>query len=88
MRMRSVIKTVALATVLLVVFAGISLASPQASDQSATQDMKDAGHSTKQAAKKTGRKVKRKTKRAAHKAARKTREGAEKVEDKTAPPPQ
>ena len=86
--MRSVTKTIALAIVLLIGMAGSSLASPQTSDQSATQDMKDAGHSTKQAAKKTGRKAKRKAKRAAHKAARKTKEGAEKVEDKTAPPPQ
>jgi len=81
-------KTIGLAIVLFAAVAGSSLASPQTSDQSATQDMKDAGHSTKQATKKTGRRAKRKTKRAAHKAARKTREGAEKVEDKTSPPPQ
>jgi len=57
---------------------------------SAKQDMKDAGHETKQAAKDTGHavkttghKAKRKTKHAAHKAARKTDEGAQKVEEKT-----
>jgi hypothetical protein len=33
-----------------------------------TQDMKDAGNSTKKAAKKTGHKVKKGTKHAAHKA--------------------
>jgi hypothetical protein len=86
--MRFVRNTIGVAIVLFVAMAGSSFGRPQTSDQGATQDMKDAGHSTKQAAKKTGRKTKRKTKRAAHKAARKTREGAEKVEDKTAPRPQ
>jgi hypothetical protein len=63
---------------------------------SAKQDMKDAGHETKDAAKdvghatkttakKTGHKVKKGTKKATHKAAEKTDEGARKVEDKTAP---
>jgi predicted small secreted protein len=59
------------------------------SDQGAGQDIKDAGHSTKQAAKKTGRKVKNTSKKGAHKAAHKTKKGAQKVEDKTtSPPPQ
>lgn len=59
---------------------------------SAKQDMKDAGHETKQAAKDTGHATKKTAKKAghnvkkgAHKAAHKTEEGAQKVEDKTAP---
>jgi predicted small secreted protein len=56
-------------------------------DQGAGQDIKDAGHSTKQAAKKTGHKVKNTTKKGTHKAAHKTKKGAQKVEDKTTPPP-
>lgn len=58
------------------------------SDQGAGQDIKDAGHSTKEATKKTGRKVKNTTKKGTHKAAHKTKKGAQKVEDKTTPPPQ
>jgi hypothetical protein len=65
-------------------------------DQSASQDMKDAGHHTKQAAKhtgsatkktakKTGHTVKSTTKKGVHKTASKTKEGAQKVEDKTQP---
>jgi hypothetical protein len=73
---------------------GISaLALPQA-DQSAKQDMKDAGHATKQAAKdtgsatkktakKTGHEVKKDTKKATNKTAAETKKGAQKVEDKT-----
>jgi hypothetical protein len=53
--------------------------------QGPKQDMKDAGHDTKDAAKKTGRATKKGTKKAAHKTARKTEEGAQKVEDKTQP---
>lgn len=67
---------------LLTLATGIALAQ---TDQGAGQDIKDAGHSTKQAAKKTGRKVKRGTKKGTHKAAVKTRRGAQKVEDKTEP---
>lgn len=59
---------------------------------SAKQDMKDAGHATKDAAKdvghatkKTAKKGARATKRGAHAAAKKTRQGAEKLEDKTNP---
>jgi hypothetical protein len=63
---------------------------------SAKQDMKDAGHETKQAAKdtghatkttakKTGHTVEKDTKKVTHKAAQKTEQGARKVEDKTAP---
>ena len=77
--------------VLLLGLAGLSIAQ-----DSAKQDIKDAGHETKEAAKdtgraakktakKTGHAVKKTTKKAAHKAARKTDEGAQKVEDKTSP---
>jgi ABC-type nickel/cobalt efflux system permease component RcnA len=59
---------------------------------SAKQDMKDAGHETKQAAKdaghatkKTAQKAGHKVKKGTHKAAQKTEEGARKVEDKTSP---
>lgn len=65
-------------------------------DQSAKQDMKDAGHATKTAAKKTGQAtetaakktghaVKKTTKKVVHKGAHETKEGASKVEDKTTP---
>ena len=63
-----------------------------AAQDSAKQDMKDAGHETKEAAKDTGRatkKVAKKTghavKKATHKAAEKTEEGADKVKEKTDP---
>jgi hypothetical protein len=59
-----------------------SLALPL-QDQSAKQDMKDAGRSTEHAAKKTGRSVKRKTKRGVNKSAHSVRKGAGKVEEKT-----
>ena len=73
----------------LFIFTGASLLAAQ---DSATQDMKDAGHETKNAAKDTGRatkkvakKTKRTVKKGTHKAAEKTQEGAEKVKDKTDP---
>lgn len=64
--------------------------------ESAGQDMKDAGHATKQAgkdvghgtataAKKTGDATKTTTKKVVHKGAQKTDEGATKVENKTEP---
>lgn len=81
--MRAIARTM-FALVLLITMAGSWLFAQ--TDQGAGQDIKDAGHSTKEATKKTGRKVKRGTKKATHKAAKKTRHGAEKVEDKTAPP--
>jgi hypothetical protein len=79
--------------VLLVGLMGVSLTAPQ---DSAKQDMKDAGHDTKEAAKdagratqkaakKTGHTVKKTTQSVTHKAAQKTDEGAKKVEDKTKP---
>jgi hypothetical protein len=75
----------------LVLLLGVSFAQ-----DSAKQDIKDAGHETKQAAKdaghatkktakKTGHTIKKNTKKATHKAAQKTDEGARKVEDKTSP---
>jgi hypothetical protein len=54
-------------------------------NKSVKQDVKDAGHSTKEAAKTTGTDVKKGTKKVVHKSAEKTDEGAKKVEDKTAP---
>jgi hypothetical protein len=78
------------AAFLFVSMAGLAFATPQ--DQGAKQDMKDAGHATKEAAedtghatkkvaKKTGHAVKRTTKKAAHK----VKHGAEKVHDKVDP---
>jgi hypothetical protein len=66
---------------------------------SAKQDMKDAGHETKNAAKdvghgtvtatkKTGKAIKHGTKKVVHGAASGTEKGAAKVEGKTATPPQ
>ncbi|MHB1938751.1 MAG: hypothetical protein ACYCOR_19535 [Acidobacteriaceae bacterium] len=68
----------------------------QSTDPGFQQDMKSAGHSTKNAAKDTGngvksgtkktwRSTKHGTKKAAHKTARKTDQGARKVERKTSP---
>ena len=54
-------------------------------DKSATQDVKDAGHSTKEATKKTGHAVKTGTKKVVSKSAAKTAQGADKVADKTKP---
>jgi hypothetical protein len=69
-----------LTVVLSIAMAGTSFALPKQADQSAKQDMKDAGHSTKEAAKdtahatkktakKTGHEVKKTTKKATHKTA-------------------
>jgi predicted small secreted protein len=80
--MRSLGKKLFSALLFLALATGFSVAQ---TDQGAGQDMKDAGHSTKQAAKKTGRKVKHGTKKGTHKAAGKTKQGAQKVEDKTTP---
>jgi hypothetical protein len=87
--------------VFLVATAGASFAVPPQTDQSAKQDMKDAGHDTKNAAQDTGdaskktaqttgHTVKKTSKQVAHKSAQKTQQGAQKVadktEDKTKPP--
>ena len=90
--MRGIAQRVFLSVLLLAGTSAFSFSQ----DSSPKQDMKNAGHETKDAAKdaghatksgtkKTGHAIKRGTKRAAHKSARKTREGAEKVEDKTSP---
>jgi DNA mismatch repair protein MutH len=50
---------------------------------SAKQDMKDAGHETKEAAKDTGHATKKTAKKAGHKVKRGTHKAAKKVEDKT-----
>jgi hypothetical protein len=74
---------------------GLLVGSAAAQD-SASQDMKDAGHATKNAAKdvghgtataakKTGSATKKTTKKVVHKGAQKTDEGATKVEGKTEP---
>jgi hypothetical protein len=79
---------------MLVLLAGLMGAA--FAQDSAKQDMKDAGHETKEAAKdagkatkktakKSGQTIKKDTKKATHKAAKKTDEGAKKVEDKTKP---
>jgi hypothetical protein len=47
------------------------------------QDLKNAGHSTKEAAKSTGKAVKKGTKKTVHAGAKKTRQGAASVERKT-----
>ena len=47
------------------------------------QDLKNAGHSSKEAAKSTGKAIKKGTKKAVHAGAKKTRQGAGKVEQKT-----
>jgi Ni/Co efflux regulator RcnB len=84
------------AVLLAVALAGSALGTAAQDNQSPKQDMKDAGHATKDAAKDTGRAtkktakrtghaVKRTSKKAANKTAEKTRRGAEKVEDKTQP---
>jgi hypothetical protein len=86
------VKRLGFSMLLIVALAGIAISQ----DTGAKQDMKDAGHETKEAAKdtgratkktakKTGHAVKHTTKKVTHKAAEKTDEGAQKVEDKTAP---
>lgn len=81
-------RVIAQKLLLLAALVGMSLTFATAqSDQGAGQDIKDAGHSTKQAAKKTGHKVKKTAKKGTHKAAHKTKKGAQKIEDKTTPPP-
>jgi hypothetical protein len=95
MRLRNFALNVCLSSCVAMAGAAFSATTPQ-DTQSPKQDMKDAGHATKDAAKdtghatkktakKTGHAVKKDTKKAAHKSAAKTKEGAQKVEDKTAP---
>jgi len=51
------------------------------------QEMKDAGHDTKNAVKHTGKAAKKSAKKATHKSAHQVRKGAGKVEEKTEPQP-
>ena len=51
--------------------------------QTATDDIKDAGRSTKRAAKKTGSATKKTAKKATNKTARGVEKGADKVKEKT-----
>ena len=80
-----------LASATLLLFGSVGVLTATASQQDDSkdttpkQDIKDAGHSTKNAAKKTGSATKKTTKKAANKTAQKTDEGAQKVEDKTKP---
>jgi hypothetical protein len=88
-----------LSILLMAAFGAISLAAAPVAqndqnNDSAKQDMKEAGHATKKAAKKTGKGVKDGTKKAAkktkhgvkkgtNKAANEVEKGADKVERKT-----
>ena len=65
------------------VWAQTATTTTPGTDQSAKQDMKDAGHDTKVAAKKTGHAVKKTSKTAVHKSAHATKKAANKVENKT-----
>ena len=95
MNLRKHAPAVVLAAAMVGSVFGTTLAAGQDA-QSPKQDMKDAGHATRDAAKSTGRAtkktakrtghaVKRGTKKAVNKTAEKTREGADKVRDKTDP---
>ncbi len=68
----------------LALIAGSAYAVPVA-QQSAGQDMKDAGNSTKDATKKAYKKSKKGVKKGAHKTAKATENGADKVKDSTNP---
>jgi hypothetical protein len=87
--MRIISRAFGLSLLLLMGLVGPSFLAAQDSPK---QDIKDAGHETKEAAKDTGRATKhaaKKTghaiKKGTHKAAEKTEEGAHKVKDKTDP---
>ena len=78
------------------IMVGSGVAQDSTAQNSAGQDMKNAGHETKNAAKdvghgtataakKTGAATKNTTKKVVHKGAQKTDEGATKVENKTEP---
>ena len=90
------LKTLALTTAAAIFGATLLLTPAAFAQDSAKQDMKDAGHDTKQAVKKTGhgiakgtktaaRKTKNGTKKVVHGAAHGTKKAADKVEDKTDP---
>src|ERR1700687_5916088 len=87
--MRMMIRAFGLSLLLLTGLIGTSFLAAQDSPK---QDIKDAGHETKEAAKDTGRATKhaakktgRAVKRGTHKAAEKPDEGDRKVKDKTDP---
>ena len=73
------------AAALMLAFFLVAAPSYGGADQSAKQDLKDAGHETKKAAVHTGRAVKKGSKKAVNKTADATAKGAEKVKDKTQP---
>ncbi len=60
-----------------------SLPSPYGQDTSAKQDMKDAGHETKDAAQDAGHSVKKGTKKAYHKTKRGTKKAYHKTKNTT-----
>jgi hypothetical protein len=66
----------------LIAGSGAALAQ-QSNTNSATQDLKSAGHSTKEAGKSTGKAVKKGTKKGVNKTAKETKKGANKIEGKT-----
>lgn len=90
------LRVLALGSALCVGGAFLPVVQAQSSNPGFKQDMKDAGHNTKDAAKDTGHGVKQGTKKSwhatkhttkkvTHKAAHKTVQGARKVERKTSP---
>lgn len=71
------------AAVLAMAFFLVAAPSFAGADQSAKQDLKDAGHETKKAAVHTGKAVKKGSKKVVHKTADVTAKGAEKLKEKT-----
>jgi len=61
----------------------VTFARAQDDDKRVNQNIKDAGHSTKEATKKTGHRIKKDTKKVVNKSAEKTSDAADKVADKT-----
>ena len=80
--MEKIIKTTAALALAVFLVAMPSLAN---ADQSAKQDLKDAGKETKKAAVHTGRAVKKGSKKAVNKTADATEKGAAKIKEKTKP---
>jgi hypothetical protein len=89
-------KLLSTALVAAVLSIGLPVIAQSSTDPGFKQDMKDAGHSTKNASKDTGNGVKsgskktwhetkHTTKKATHKTAQKTDEGAKNVEHETSP---
>lgn len=72
-----------MSVLLMVAMAGLPLGAFAQDTQSAKQDMKDAGHATKDAAKDTGHATKKTTKKGVHKTKRATHKAAKTVQDKT-----